>query len=169
MEYSISNHINTSDTSDTSDTTFTCMNIINLDEIETHYGEIFSKINSDKLIYIFQGSIFKKEDNCNLFLKYLMRVIEYYYDTEKQMTIIMNLEDMDKKALNIDFIMKFVKKFKKKYENKMILRKFYILHCPSSFKNIYNFIKPFLHPETNAKISLISKTKSKEVEYYYEN
>ena len=145
------------------------MDITNLDEIETHYGEVFSKIDSDKLIYVFQGYIFKKEDNCNLFLKYLMKVIEYYYEPEKQMTIIMNLENMNKKALNIDFILKFVKKFKKKYENKMILRKFYILHCPSSFKNVYNFIKPFLHPETNEKISLISEKKSREVEYYYEN
>jgi hypothetical protein len=98
-----------------------------------------------------------------------MKVIEYYFDPHKQLTIIMNLKDVDTKALNIDFILKFVKKFKKKYENKMILRKFYILHCPSSFKNIYTFIKPFLHPDTVGKISLISKKKSKEVEYYYEN
>lgn len=166
MEYSISNHINTSDTTDI---TLTHMDITNLDEIETHYGEIFSKINSDKLIYVFQGSIFKKEDNCNLFLKYLMKVLEYYYEPEKKMTIIMNLENINNNALNIDFIIKFVKKFKKRYENKMILRKFYILHCPSSFKGIYNFIKPFLHPETNDKISLISTKKSREVEYYYEN
>ena len=163
MEYSISNNI------DTTDTTLTHMNITNLDEIETHYGEVFSKIDSDKLIYIFQGSIFKKEDNCNLFLKYLMKVIEYYYEPDKNMTIIMNLENMEKNALNIDFLIKFVKKFKKNYENKLFLRKIYILHCPSSFKNVYNFIKPFLHPETNEKISLISKKKSRKVEYYYEN
>ena len=160
MEYSIS---------ETSDTQTNYMNITNLDEIETHYGEIFSKIDSDELIYVFQGHLFKKEDNCNLFLKYLMKVIEYYFDPEKKLTIIMDLKDIDNKALNIDFILKFVKKFKKKYENKMILRQFYILHCPSYFKNIYNFIKPFLHPDTVKKISLISKKKSREVEYYYEN
>jgi len=160
MEYSIS---------ETSDTQTNYMNITNLDEIETHYGEIFSKIDSDELIYVFQGNIFKKEDNCNLFLKYLMKVIEYYFDPEKKLTIIMDLKDIDNKALNIDFILKFVKKFKKKYENKMMLRHFYILHCPSYFKNIYNFIKPFLHPDTVQKISLISKKKSREVKYYYEN
>jgi len=166
MEYTTSNY--------TEDSELSCninkkMDITNLDEIETHYEEVFSKIDSDKLIYVFQGSIFEKEDNCNLFLKYLMKVIEYYYEPEKQITIIMNLENMNKKALNIDFIMKFVKKFKKRYENKMILRKFYILHCPSSYKHIYNFVKPFLHPETNDKIFLISEKKSREVEYYYEN
>jgi hypothetical protein len=98
-----------------------------------------------------------------------MKVIEYYFEPNKTLTVIMNLENINKDALNIDFIMKFVKKFKKKYENKMILRKFYILHCPSTFKGIYNFIRPFLHPDTIGKISLVSKKKSKEVEYYYNN
>ena len=151
------------------DPDFQGMNITNLDEIETHYGEIFKKIDSEEVIYVFYGTIFRKEDNCNLFLKYLINVIEYYYDSSKEITIILNLEDIDKKALNIDFILKFVKKFKKKYENKLILRKFYILHCPSSFRSIYNFIRPFLHKDTVGKVELISKKKSKEVEYYYYN
>jgi hypothetical protein len=166
MEYTNSNYTEDSESSYNINIQ---MNIKNLDEIETHYEEVFSKVDLDKLVYVFQGSIFKKEDNCNLFLKYLMKVIEYYYEPDEKITIIMNLENMNKKALNIDFILKFVKKFKKKYENKVILRKFYILHCPSSFKGIYNFVKPFLHPETNEKISLISEKKSREVEYYYEN
>jgi hypothetical protein len=145
------------------------MNITNLDEIEAHYGEIFTKIVSDELIYIFNGRVFKKEDNCNLFLKYVMKVIEYYLYSDKKLTIILNLEDIDKKALNIDFILKFVRKFKKKYTNNMILRKLYIIHCPSTFKKIYTFIKPFLHQDTIEKISLVSKTKSQDVEYYYYN
>lgn len=164
MEYSTSLKDTDIDTN-----TLDIMNIANLDEIENHYGEIFSKVDSESLIYVFNGHIFKKEDNCNLFLKYLMKVIEYYFEPNKNLTVIMNLENINKDALNIDFIMKFVKKFKKKYENKMILRKFYILHCPSTFKGIYNFIRPFLHPDTVDKISLISKKKSKEVEYYYYN
>ena len=166
MEYTTSNYIEDSDLSCNKNSR---MNITNLDEIETHYEDVFSKIESRELIYVFQGNLFKKEDNCNLFLKYVMKVIEYYFDPNKLLTIILNLENMNNKTLNIDFILKFVKKFKKKYENKMILRKFYVLHCPSSFKNIYNFIKPFLHSDTDDKISLISKKKSKEVEYYYEN
>ncbi len=165
MEYTTSNNIEDSDLSCDNNCR---MNITNLDEIETHYENIFSKIESNEIIYVFQGHLFKKEDNCNLFLKYTMKVVEYYFDPKKPLTVILNLENMDKKAINIDFILKFVKKFKK-YENKMILRKFYILHCPSFFKNIYNFVKPFLHPDTVEKISLISKKKSKEVEYYYEN
>ena len=169
MEYSTSlkdtSHIDTNSNSNILD----IMNITNLDEIENHYGEIFSKIDSESFIYVFKGHIFKKEDNCNLFLKYLMKVIEYYFEPNKTLTIIMDLENIHKDALNIDFIMRFVRKFKKKYENKMILRKFYILHCPSAFKGIYNFIKPFLHKDTIRKISLISKKKSKEVEYYYYN
>ena len=166
MEYTTS--INTENTSED---TFgsNLMNITNLDEIESHYSDIFTKVDTDALIYTFDGSIFRKEDNCNLFLKYLMNVIEYYYDPNKELTIIMNLENINAKALNIDFILKFVKKFKKKYENRIKLRKFYILHCPSSLKNIFNFIRPFLHPDTINKINLISKKKSREVEYYYYN
>jgi hypothetical protein len=167
MEYSTS--INKTSDKDNFNNFNNLMDITNLDEIETHYGDIFTKIDTDELIYVFHGHIFKKEDNCNLFLKYLMNVIEYYFNPDKQLTIILNLENIDRKALNIDFILKFVKKFKKKYENKMILRKFYVLHCPSSFKSIYAFIKPFLHHDTIQKISLISKKKSREVEYYYHN
>ena len=159
---SINNYTNTSKFNNIMDT-------LNLDEIETHYGEIFKKIDSDELIYVFQGSIFKKDDNCNLFLKYLIKVIEYYHNPDKQITIILNLENIDKKALNIDFILKFVKTFKKKYENRIILRKFYAIYCPTSFKNIYNFIRPFLHPDTIEKISLVSKKKTKNIEYYYYN
>ena len=78
MDYSISETFNKDSTP---------MNITNLDEIETHYGEIFSKVESTNLIYVFQGSIFKKEDNCNLFLKYLMNVIEYYFDQDKKLRL----------------------------------------------------------------------------------
>ena len=168
MEYSTSLKDTNTDTN-TNTNIIDIMNVTNLDEIENHYGEVFSKVNSENLIYVFKGNIFKKEDNCNLFLKYLIKVLEYYFEPDKTLTIIMDLNNINKEALNIDFIMKFIKIFKKKYENKMILRKFYILHCPSTFKGIYNFIKPFLHPDTIKKVSLISKKKSKEVEYYYYN
>ena len=167
MEYSSS--INIEQSSSDIITSNSLMNINNLDEIESHYSEIFTKVDVDEIIYIFNGSIFKKTDNCNLFLKYLMNVIEYYYDSNKEITIIMNLENINTKALNIDFILKFVKKFKKKYENNMKLRKFYILHCPSSLKGIFKFIRPFLHPDTINKINLISKKKSKNIQYYYYN
>ena len=166
MEYSIS--INNSN-NNSSNNYNNIMDITNLDEIENHYSNIFSKIDLDEHVYVFKGNLFKKEDNCNLFLKYLMKVIDYYFDPDKKLTIILNLENINKKVLNIDFIMKFVKKFKKKYENKMILENFYVLHCPNSFKNIYNFIKPFLHPDTVNKISLISTKKTKDIEYYYYN
>ena len=160
MDYSISNKHN--------NTNFdTLMNIENLDEIETHYGNIFTKVDDDELIYVFHGKIFKKEDNCNLFLKYLIRVVDYYFDPDKELTIIMDLKDIDKRNLNIDFILRFVNKFKKKYEDKLLLKKLYVIHCPSSFKKIYAFIKPFLHPDTINKITVINKEKSRDVEYYY--
>tara|TARA_A100001015_G_scaffold284281_1_gene350539 strand:- start:82 stop:585 length:504 start_codon:yes stop_codon:yes gene_type:complete len=167
MEYTTS--INIEPTSSDIFISNNLMNINNLDEIESHYSEIFTKVNVEETIYIFNGSMFKKEDNCNLFLKYLMNVVEYYYDVNKEITIIMDLENINTKALNIDFILKFVKKFKKKYENNMKLRKFYILHCPSSLKNIFKFIKPFLHTDTINKINLISKKKSLNIQYYYYN
>ena len=167
MEYTTT--INIENTSSDIFVSNNLMNVNNLDEIESHYNDIFTKVNAEEIIYIFNGSLFKKEDNCNLFLKYLMNVIEYYYDSNKELTVIMNLENINTKALNIDFILKFVKKFKNKYENKIKLRKFYILHCPSSLKNIFAFIKPFLHTETLNKINLISKKKSKDVQFYYYN
>ena len=167
MEYTTS--INIEKTSSNILMSNNLMNVNNLDEIETHYSDIFTKVNAEELIYIFNGNLFKKEDNCNLFLKYLINVIEYYYDSNKELTVIMNLENINTKALNIDFILKFVKKFKKKYETNIKLRKFYILHCPSSFKNIFIFIKPFLHTDTLNKINLIDKKKSKDIQYYYYN
>lgn len=147
------------------------MENINIENIESHYNTIFYKVLTEEAhIFLFEGGQFTKKDNCKLFIKYMIKVIDFYlYEYPETITVILNLEDMHKEALNIDFIVQFVKKFKKIYENRIILRKFYILHCPSKIKTIYNFIKTFLHPETKEKIKLIKPEKSLSVEEYYYN
>ena len=62
---------------------------------------------------------------------------------------------MNKQTLNIDFIIEFVTLFKKKYENKLLLRQFYIIHCPAYIKNIYSFVKGMVHKDTRSKIKLV--------------
>jgi hypothetical protein len=146
-------------------------NITNLDEIEEHYSTIFYRVEMDPFVFVFDGEYFRKSDSCNLFLKFVMNVIEYYCKPNKQncpeITVVLDLNNVNKKTLNIDFLMKFVKKFQKEYENKIILRKFFIINCPSVLKKVYLFVRPFLHPETQRKISVIKQEKSLSREHYY--
>ena len=53
--------------------------------------------------------------------------------------------------------MRFIKKFQKEYEEKIMLRKFYIINCPSVLKKVYLFVRPFLHPETQKKVCVIKE------------
>ena len=96
-----------------------------------------------------------------------MRMIEYYHEANKEITIILNMADVNKSSINIDFLFKFINKFKKHYEHKIIMRKFYIINCPSSLKKVYLFIKPFLHIDTQNKIQLIKEDKTQSIESYY--
>tara|TARA_B100001094_G_C17904816_1_gene658252 strand:+ start:33 stop:512 length:480 start_codon:yes stop_codon:yes gene_type:complete len=159
MEYSNSNIINNIDMN---------IDLANLDEIEEHYGTIFYKVAHESIIYVFNGSFFRKEDNCNLFIKYIIKVVEYY-NNGNELTIILDLKHVLKNTLNIDFILKFVKQIKKTYDNFTLLRKFYIINCQPSFKRIYLFIKPFLHSNTINKISVIKEEKTLNIEHYYDN
>ena len=168
MEYSNSNTLEKIDTNMNFAKLINLAELTNLDEIEEHYSNVFYKVDSESTIYVFKGSSFQKTDNCNLFIKYIIKVVEYYQNTDS-ITIILDLKDLIKNALNIDFIIKFVKKFKKIYENVLVLRKFYIINCHPSLKRIYLFIKPFLHPDTVKKISVIKEGKSFNIEYYYHN
>lgn len=142
--------------------------ILNLNKIEDYYCKIFYKYpDNNKIIFVFNGSLLRKEDNCNLFVKYVQKVLDYYYTRKKQkVTIIANLKNMNKNAINIDFIIKFVKLMKKKYDGLVIMDYFYIINCPKTIKSIYQFIKPFLHIETREKIKLIKESKSQSIEYY---
>ena len=162
MNYSIDN--STIDTN-------SLMDVTNLDEIEEHYNDIFYKINDvEPLIFMFNGELYEKQDNCNLFIKFMTNVVDYYLKPGVSITVIINLKDVDKKIFNIDFLFKFVKIFRKKYENIITLRKFYILNCPGFFKKTYLFIRPFLHPDTIEKVKVIRKEKTSDrIEDYYYN
>jgi len=146
-------------------------NITNLDKIEEHYNTIFYKMDIEPMVFVFDGEYFRKTDSCNLFLKFVMNVIEYYCKPNKQncpeITVVLDLKNVNEKILNIDFLMKFVKKFQKEYEDKIILRKFYIINCPPVLKKVYVFVRPFLHPETQKKICVIKQEKSLPREHYY--
>lgn len=146
-------------------------NINDLDEIEEHYSTIFYKVDIEPVVFVFDGEYFRKSDNCNLFLKFIMNVIEYYCkpNTQKcpEVTVVLDLNNVNKKTLNVDFLMKFIKKFQKEYEDKIILRKFYIINCPPVLKKVYLFVRPFLHPETQEKVCVIKHEKSLAREHYY--
>jgi hypothetical protein len=170
--YSSNNLINSSSPLTETNDKFSVMNITNLDEIEEHYSDIFFKVVIDPYVFVFDGQHFVKADNCNLFLKYTMNVLEYYRKLDEQnreITVILDLKNVNNTTLNIDFLMKFVKKFKSVYENKIILRKFYIINCPNILKKVYLFVRPFLHPDTIKKMQVIKEDKSVAREYYYVN
>ena len=57
---------------------------------------------TDDLILIFNGGLLRKEDNCTLFVKYMTKVIDYYYDKSKtKLKIIADFKNIDKKTINI--------------------------------------------------------------------
>ena len=141
---------------------------LNLSEIENYYKKIFFKYPcSDKLILIFNGELLRKEDNCPLFVKYMTKVIDYYYNkNKKNLKIIADLKNINKKTINIDFIIKFVKLMKNRYDGVIIMDQFYVINCPKFIKSIYQFIKPFLHSDTRNKIKLIKENKTLSLENY---
>ena len=141
---------------------------LNLSKLEDYYKKIFFKYSkSDKLIFIFNGELLRKDDNCPLFVKYMTKVIDYYYNRKKEkIKIVANLKNIDKKTINIDFIIKFVKLMKNKYDGVIIMDEFYVINCPKFIKSIYQFIKPFLHSDTRSKIKLIRENKTLSLENY---
>ena len=167
MNYSIDNSTVDSNTI----TNNSLMDVTNLDEIEEHYNNIFYKISDiEPIIFMFNGGLYEKKDNCNLFIKFMTNVVDYYLKPDVSITVILNLKDVDKKIINIPFLYKFLTKFKKKYENQVTLRKFYILYCPHVFKQIYLFIRPLLDAETVEKVKVIKKEKTSDriEDYYYD-
>jgi len=142
--------------------------LLNLNKIETYYQAIFYKFpNKNKTIFVFNGKLLRKEDYCPLFVKYITKVIDYYYSKNPtKVTIVADFKDINKRAINIDFIIKFVKAIKSKYDGIIIMNKFYIINCPKSVKSIYGFIKPFLHSDTRDKMKLLRPEKSLSIENY---
>ena len=82
-------------------TTSNMTNITNLDEIEEHYSTIFYKVDMDPIVFVFNGEYLRKTDSCNLFLKFIINVIEYYCKPNEHMseiTVVLDLNKVDKKT-----------------------------------------------------------------------
>ena len=99
----------------------------------------------------------------------MIKVMDFYVNANQYITIILDLNGTNQSQINIDFIIKFIQQFKKKYENKVFMRKFYVINCPKFIRGIYNLLKGFLHQDTKNKIELIKEKHSLPIEEYYYN
>lgn len=132
---------------------------LNLELLNNQFNNIMKINNNNQCYLFFDGKMFKKEYNNDIFVSYLFLMIDKAIDLskDKQIILILDLFNLKKKDVHMNMLFKIIKNFRLK--NKIyrdIFKKIVVINYNKTMKFLYNIIKIFI----NKKVKKIIEFKN---------